>query len=71
MAQEKSRAFLMTAERLARMTTSVISRTIASKRLFNTDIRKGSTRRSEVSSSGLLVESMAVIASYSRWVRRR
>src|ERR1700712_1296380 len=35
----------MTAERLALSTTSVISRTIASMRLFRTDIRKGSIRR--------------------------
>lgn len=42
----------MTAERLARMTTSVISRTMASKRLFSTDIRNGSMRRVTVSVAG-------------------
>src|SRR5713101_7876305 len=45
MAQLRSLAFLMTADRLAFITTNVISRTIASNLLFSTDIRKGSTRR--------------------------
>ena len=39
-----SRAFLMTAERLAFMTVLVISRMMASKRLASTDMRKGSMR---------------------------
>src|SRR5690606_3107550 len=50
-AQLKSRAFLITAERLARITTRVISRTMASKRLFRTDMRNGSMRRETVSSA--------------------
>ena len=43
--QLRSLAFLITAERLAFITTLLISRTIASKRLLSTDTRKGSTRR--------------------------
>ena len=40
MAQLRSFAFLMTADRLAFITTNVISRTMASNLLFSTDIRK-------------------------------
>ena len=51
-AQLKSRAFLITADRLVRSTTSAISRTIASNRLLSTDIRNGSMRRVAASKLG-------------------
>src|SRR5436190_22637866 len=54
MAQLRSLAFLITADRLAFITTIVISRTIASKRLFSTATRNGSTRRVWVSGDGVV-----------------
>jgi hypothetical protein len=42
--QDMSRAFLITAERLAFITVLVISRMMASKRLASTDMRNGSMR---------------------------
>src|SRR5262245_61255007 len=62
-----SRAFLMTAERLAFITVFVISRMMASKRLARTDIRNGSMRGRASAVASAACSWLGATAEFTRW----